>query len=167
MLSASSDARFAVRSILFGTAAMVTAVDWIHSPIGVKFPEIKISLTEGGIGWVPAGVDRLNHSYRYTATWWSGPAGVTPLEIVRRNMWFCMLEEPSTIPIRDVIGVDRIMFEVDYPHADSSWPDRQELIDGQLGAVPPDDVRRITWQNASELFQHPVPAAVQADPNAF
>jgi hypothetical protein len=28
-------------------------------------------------------------------------------------------------------------------------------------------VERLTWRNASELFRHPVPDAVQRDPNAY
>jgi len=32
--------------------------------------------------------------------------------------------------------------------------------------VPPAESARISWQNASELFRHPVPAAVQHDPDA-
>jgi len=29
------------------------------------------------------------------------------------------------------------------------------------------DIRKITWENASKLFRHPVPAAVASDPNAY
>jgi predicted TIM-barrel fold metal-dependent hydrolase len=78
-----------------------------------------------------------------------------------------MLDDPSAIRVRDVIGVDRIMFEVDYPHADSSWPATQKLIDRQLGSLPQSDIERITWKNAAELFQHEVPVSVQRDPNSF
>ncbi len=53
------------------------------------------------------------------------------------------------------------------PHADSTWPDTQAVLDRALATVPPDEAARITWKNASELFRHPVPAAVQADPEAF
>jgi hypothetical protein len=60
-------------------------------------------------------------------------------------------------PLRDVIGVDRIMLEVDYPHADSTWPDTQRFIRDHLGTLPVDDLRRITHLNAAELFRHPLP----------
>ena len=29
------------------------------------------------------------------------------------------------------------------------------------------DVRAITWENASRLYRHPVPEAVQTDPDAY
>jgi predicted TIM-barrel fold metal-dependent hydrolase len=65
--------------------------------------------------------------------------------------------------VRDRIGVDHILVESDYPHADSSWPDTQAMLTRQLRdqGVPAADARRITWQNASELFRHPVPAELK------
>ena len=67
----------------------------------------------------------------------------------------------SSIELRDEIGVGNIVLESDYPHADSTWPDTQAMAAAGLAGLPADDVRRITWQNASELFRHPVPAALQ------
>lgn len=37
--------------------------------------------------------------------------------------------EPSPVPLRHVIGVEDIMVESDYPHADSTWPDTQSAED--------------------------------------
>jgi hypothetical protein len=69
--------------------------------------------------------------------------------------------------LRHVIGVDKIVMETDYPHSDSSWPNSQEKWRRQFDGLPADEVERMAWRNASELFRHPVPAAVAADPNAF
>jgi predicted TIM-barrel fold metal-dependent hydrolase len=69
--------------------------------------------------------------------------------------------------LRHVIGVGKIVMETDYPHSDSSWPNSQEKWRRQFDGLPPDEVDRMAWRNASELFKHPVPAAVAADPNAF
>ena len=33
--------------------------------------------------------------------------------------------------------------------------------------LPAADIRRITWQNAAELYRHRVPEAVAADPYAY
>jgi hypothetical protein len=66
-----------------------------------------------------------------------------------------------------VIGVENIVLEVDYPHSDASWPDTQEKWRRQMEGIPTGEVRAMTWANASELFQHPVPLQVQQDPNAF
>jgi hypothetical protein len=37
----------------------------------------------------------------------------------------------------------------------------------QLSGLSTSHIERITWRNASELFEFPVPQSVMADPNAF
>jgi Amidohydrolase len=48
-----------------------------------------------------------------------------PSEIFRQNMYLCMIEEPICLRYRDDIGIDRIMWECDYPHTDTVWPESQ------------------------------------------
>jgi predicted TIM-barrel fold metal-dependent hydrolase len=166
--STSDDAPADVIGVLFFGYAMFAAVDWLYSRIPVRFPDIRICLSEGGIGWVPALLDRLDHMLRYHEMYgtWSG-IELTPAEVMQRNFWFCAVEDPSAFAMRERIGVDKILLEADYPHCDSTWPDTQAVIEREIGGLPPDDIRRFTWQNASRLYRHPVPPEVQADPNAF
>jgi predicted TIM-barrel fold metal-dependent hydrolase len=77
------------------------------------------------------------------------------------------LEDPSTLGLRNRIGVEHILLESDYPHLDSTWPNTQRVVADALAGLPADDVKKITWENASRLFRHPVPEAVQRDPNSF
>jgi predicted TIM-barrel fold metal-dependent hydrolase len=161
----SDDAPPEIPAVLFGAYGMYSAVDWLYSKIPVRHPDIKICLSEGGIGWVAGIMDRLDHCYKYQLgylpTWRDVDA--SPTEVLQRNFWFCALDDDAGMRVRDRIGVDHILVESDYPHADSSWPDTQAMLERQLAGqgVSDDDVRRITWQNASELFRHPVPAEVQ------
>ena len=161
----SPGAPFGVTGVIFGNVAMVTAIDWVYSMIPVRFPKLKICLSEGGIGWVPALLDRFDHCERFGDTWFDSE--VRPSEVLLRNFSFCMLDDPRTIRLLDTIGADRVMFEVDYPHADTSWPNSQSMLENQIGHLPKEQIELIAWKNASTLFRHPVPAAVQADPNAF
>jgi predicted TIM-barrel fold metal-dependent hydrolase len=166
--STSSDAPADVIGVLFFGYAMFAAVDWLYSKIPVNYPDIRICLSEGGIGWVPALLDRLDHMLRYHEMYgtWAG-IDLTPAEVLQRNFWFCAVEDPSTFALRERIGVDKILLEADYPHCDSTWPDTQAVIEREIGNLPADDIRMITWENASRLYRHPVPPEVQADPNAF
>jgi predicted TIM-barrel fold metal-dependent hydrolase len=165
--STTPDAPPDVPGVLFFAYAIFAAVDWLFSQIPVRYPEIRICLSEGGIGWVPSLLDRLDHMQRYSSMYgtWSGE--LTPAEVFRRNFWFCAVEDPSAFVQRDRIGVDHILLESDYPHADSTWPETQVVIEREIGRLPENEVRRITWQNASELYRHPVPESVRRDPDAF
>ena len=164
----SPDAPSDTIGVLFFGYAMFAAVDWLYSRIPVRFPGLRICLSEGGIGWVGGLLDRLEHVRKYDSMYgtWNDVA-LSPADTFRRNFWVCAIDDPSAFLQRDVIGVENILVESDYPHADSTWPVTQERIRAQLAGLPDDEVARITWANASELFRHPVPDAVQRDPNAY
>jgi len=97
---------------------------------------------------------------------WTG-TDLTPAEVLKRNFWFCAVEDPSAFVQRERIGVENILLESDYPHCDSTWPNTQEIVHREIGGLPPEDIRRITWQNASELYRFDVPASVIADPETY
>jgi hypothetical protein len=69
--------------------------------------------------------------------------------------------------LRDRIGIERITIEADYPHLDSSWPNTQRLFQQQLADASDYERRRIAWENAAELFRHPVPQSVIDNPESF
>jgi predicted TIM-barrel fold metal-dependent hydrolase len=154
--------------VLFFGYAMFAAVDWLYSLAPVRFPNLKICMSEGGIGWVAGLLDRLDHMLSYHEMYgtWTG-IDLTPAEVLQRNFWFCAVEDQSSFVLRDRIGVEHILVEADYPHCDSTWPHTQQTLREELAGMPPEDVRKITWENASRLYRHPVPEKIQADPDAF
>jgi hypothetical protein len=89
---------------------------------------------------------------------------LSPVEVPQRNFCFCMLEDPSTLALRDRIGVDKIMMEVDYPHSDCTWPHSQASVSRLLDALPDDDARQIAYGNAAALFRHPLPPDATVSP---
>lgn len=165
--STSDDAPPDVVGVLFFAYAMNAAVDWLYSMAPVRFPDLKICLSEGGIGWVAGLLDRLDHMLSYHDMYGTWTSDLTPAEVLTRNFWYCAVEDPSAFVQRERIGVGNILLESDYPHCDSTWPRTQEVVHREIGGLPPEDIERITWRNASELYQHEVPAEVIADPNSF
>lgn len=143
---------------LFGQLSLNACAEWLWSGYPYRFPELKIAMSEGGIGWVPMLLDRLENIVDrsgYGAGW-----SLRPAEVLRRNFWFCTIDDPSTIDLYDVIGVDHIMVEVDYPHGDSTWPDTQEVLRAAWGHLPPNVLRKICCENAAALFRHPLPPRI-------
>jgi predicted TIM-barrel fold metal-dependent hydrolase len=146
-------------AVLFPINGMAACADWLYAGIPVRFPELRIAMSEGGIGWVPMLLDRVDYSQRHGV---DRPyfGGEDPVELVRRTFWFTTFSDGRSLGLRHEIGVDRIMVETDYPHSDSSWPDTQALLATQLQGVPDDEAERLTWRNAVELYRHPFGAAV-------
>lgn len=142
--------------------AMTATVDWLWSGLPYRYPDLKIVMSESGISWVPAIMERLDyvmdHSLRGDpGNWYS--IDLSPSELLKRNFWFCTLDDPVGISLRDKIGVDHILLEVDYPHSDGTWPDTQAIVDRGLSGVPDDEARKICSENAASLFRHALPSS--------
>jgi predicted TIM-barrel fold metal-dependent hydrolase len=145
---------------LFPLNGVTALVDWIFAKIPIRFPNLKIVLSEAGVSWVPMAIERLNRAFRQReATDYWRPDDPHPVDLVKRNFWFTSIEDPSAFRNLDVIGVDRVMVEADYPHADSSWPDTQDLLRRDLAHLSTDEIRRVCYQNAAEVYRCPEPPA--------
>ncbi len=135
------------------THAARAAVNMMVSPIPRRFPDIKLVWSEGGIGWITAALERADRQWDRHKYWTHIPdSDVLPSEVARRNMWFCMIEEPIGLSYRHDFGVDRILWESDYPHADTPFPNTQAACKELFDGVPDDEVAAITHGNAERLF---------------
>ncbi|WP_234834726.1 amidohydrolase family protein [Mycolicibacterium stellerae] len=143
---------------LFPMSGMSAMIDWVFSKIPIRFPDIKIALSEGGVSWVPTALERLQRAFdrRDENDVWSA-TDPHPIDLVRRNFWFTSIEDPSAFRLLELIGEDRVMVEVDYPHADSSWPHTQDLIRRDLSHLPASTIAKVCYKNAAALYQHPLP----------
>jgi predicted TIM-barrel fold metal-dependent hydrolase len=156
----SPDPPFELLPTLFPVNALVAAGEWLWSGVPLRFPKLAIAMSEGGIGWVTMLMDRVDYVVRHSAagtesTAW--PSALLPSEALRRNFWFCSIDDPSAVGQRHLIGLDHIMVESDYPHADSSWPDTQQVLVDTWGSLPDEELRAVAGGNAAHLFRHPLP----------
>jgi predicted TIM-barrel fold metal-dependent hydrolase len=144
---------------LFPVSGLEALIDWIYAAIPIRFPQIQIALSEAGVSWVPMALERLRRARRHDVgrSW---PAGaLEPDELVRRNFRFTSIEDPSAFRALDVIGEDNVMVETDYPHYDSTWPDCQQMIRGELADLPAPAVRKVCFENAARVYRMPPPPA--------
>jgi predicted TIM-barrel fold metal-dependent hydrolase len=130
-----------------------SAVNMMVSPIPRRFPGIKLVWSEGGIGWITAALERADRQWDRHKYWTEIPdSDVLPSEVAKRNMWFCMIEEPIGLKYRHDFTVDRIVWESDYPHADTPFPHTQAACKELFAGIPVDEVTAITHGNAEKLF---------------
>jgi predicted TIM-barrel fold metal-dependent hydrolase len=142
---------------LFGQLSLSACAEWLWSAYAVKHPDLKIIMSEGGIGWVAMLIDRLENIVDRSGYGGYFPGKLRPAEVLRRNFWFSTIDDPSTLSTRDVIGVDHITFESDYPHGDGTWPDTQKVFEEVFGSLNPDEIAKISHENAAQVFRHPLP----------
>ena len=145
---------------LMPTSAMFACADWLWSGLPLRFPNLRILIVEGGVGWLPLLAERadyaLDHPVSSGETSWEG--GLRPSEVLRRNFFFGTLNDHALSGVRLAVGLDHVLQESGYPHSDSTWPDTQKAVARNLGPLPPADIARVAYGNAARLFGHPLPS---------
>ena len=118
----------------FQTAIFAAELLW--SPIMRKFPKLKMSLAEGGIGWVPYFLEKADFVYDHHRAWTGADFGdKLPSQVFREHVQTCFIDDSTGLRNREQIGVDTITWECDYPHSDSTWPQSPEVLMKSLEAV--------------------------------
>jgi predicted TIM-barrel fold metal-dependent hydrolase len=130
------------------------AADLLWSPVLRKFPALRVALSEGGIGWIPYFLERMDWIYTRHAPWTGQDfGGRLPSEVFRERIVTCFIDDPAGMEQRHRVGVDTICWESDYPHSDSTWPTSPELLMKSLHDVPDAEIDAITHRNAMRHFR--------------
>jgi predicted TIM-barrel fold metal-dependent hydrolase len=144
--------------VLAPQLSAVTTTDLLLAGTFKRFPDLKVALSEGGVGWIPFFLDRMDrHMWNHMWTGLEiGPKGKTPTEVFRDHFLGCFITDPAALRLRDRIGIETVSWECDYPHSDTTWPRSPELLWGELQAAEcsDEDVEAITWRNACKFFDY-------------
>jgi predicted TIM-barrel fold metal-dependent hydrolase len=155
MPSTSADAPPAVSASMNHQNAEASLLDWLFSGVLVRYPDLKITYSEGQIGWIPytlARADRVwDHNRGYADVGDVLPE--PPSHYYRDRVYGCFFEDPAGMVALDVIGVDKVTFETDYPHSDGTWPRSKEVASTLLAGLDDASVRKILRDNTIRLFQ--------------
>jgi predicted TIM-barrel fold metal-dependent hydrolase len=129
------------------------AADLVWSRIPKHYPDIKIALSEGGTGWIPYFLDRLDRTYEMHHLWTGQNFGkLLPSDVFRKHFLTCFIADPVGVQLRHLIGMDNIAWECDYPHSDSSWPRSAQELAAVTAGVPDDEINKITYENAMRWY---------------
>src|SRR5690606_14224094 len=105
--------------------------DWLTSGVLERYGALRIALSEGQIGWVPYLLERLDQVWRERPVYGGLDTRLTkpPSEYCREQVFGCIFDDVVGLRLRDDVGMSQIMFEVDYPHGDSTWPGSGSVFD--------------------------------------
>ncbi len=121
----------------------------------VKFPDLKIALSESGTSWIPGFLDRMERQFKVQKWVGSDLGGLTPTQMWQRHFMACFICDPSGLLLRDRIGIDNIAYEVDYPHSDCTFPGSPEELWEQfeLAKCSEVEIDKITHGNAARFLR--------------
>ncbi len=103
------------------------AADLIWSPMLRKFPDLKVALSEGGIGWIPYFLERIDFAYQRHHRWTGQDFGDRlPSDVFNEHVICCFIDDHFGVESRAHLNMDAVCWECDYPHSDSTWPQSPE-----------------------------------------
>jgi predicted TIM-barrel fold metal-dependent hydrolase len=144
------------------------AADLVWSQVLRKFPDLKIALSEGGIGWIPYFLERIDYSYQKHHAWTHQDFGERlPSQVFNDHVITCFIDDHFGVASREYLNMDNVCWECDYPHSDSTWPNAPEALMKQMDGVDDHDIARISHLNAMRHFSFdPFKFASEADSTA-
>jgi hypothetical protein len=106
-------------------------------------------MTEIRADWVPATLATLDQ----LAAEAGAPLAMKPSEYYRRN---CAVAPSSThraeVEMRHEIGLEQMIFGMDYPHHEGTWPNTRAWIQAAFAGVPEHEARLILGENAIRFY---------------
>lgn len=118
-----------------------------------RCPKLQVVFAEGGISWV------ATHLQEAEAAWDYYPGLIEPLpkrrpsEYWHENMYATFQNDPLGLSLLDYIGADRVMWAVDYPHAEGTFGYSEQSVQSVLSATTPENARLILGDNARRVFK--------------
>jgi predicted TIM-barrel fold metal-dependent hydrolase len=142
--------------VLACQVSALIAQDLLFGPTLRQFPDLKVALSEGGIGWIPFYFDRVDRHFT-NQQWLHGAddfGGKLPSEVFQDHILACYITDPSGLELRHRIGIDIIAWECDYPHTDTTWPESPEfsMKEFEDAGCTDEEINKITWENACRFF---------------
>ena len=125
----------------------------IYAGVFERYPKLKVVAVEFELAWAPYFLRMLDYVYteRQQQATYRFKANALPSDFFHSNVYLSFQEDDLGIELRHIIGVHSLMWGSDYPHAESTWPRSQEILEHILRGVSKEEAEQIAGGNAAEL----------------
>ena len=117
-----------------------------------QYPTLKWVCAETGLGWVNYVLEGCDHEWERRHLWTAGMPS-RPSELFHRQIFVDFWYEEAGVELRHKIGMKNIMWESDFPHSTSTWPESWKFVNRTLAGVPQEEKDQLLYKNAMELYK--------------
>jgi predicted TIM-barrel fold metal-dependent hydrolase len=134
-------------------AAPSQVLDFIFAGVFDRVQDLQVVLAEVDCGWVPYFKEQIDDGYRRHGqrNSWHGALGL-PSEYVERHFTFAYVTDTYGVDNRHRIGVNRMLWSSDFPHASSDWPNSWRTVAAAFAGVAFEERHAILAGNSSRLY---------------
>ncbi|HTW51951.1 MAG TPA: amidohydrolase family protein [Stellaceae bacterium] len=128
--------------------------DMIFSGVFERHPSLTLAIVEFELSWAPNVLASMDYTYRerHGEAIYRFKGGMIPSDFFHRNVVLSFQEDGIGIRLRDVIGVDNMMWGSDYPHSESTFPQSRKILGEILAGVPEDEQAKIVGCNTARVY---------------
>ncbi len=128
--------------------------DMIFAGVFERYPRLKVAVVEFELAWAAHLLGTMDYTYveRQEEASYRFKGNALPSDFFHNNVYLGFQEDPVGVRLRDIIGVDSLMWGSDYPHAESTFPRSLEILDKILEGVPEEERAKIVGGNAARLY---------------
>jgi predicted TIM-barrel fold metal-dependent hydrolase len=112
-----------------------------------RFPNVRVATIESGADWVPPLLKKLDKVHGQMPTAFASD----PVEAFRQHVWVAPFYEDNLSVLKDVLGIDRLLFGSDWPHAEGLPEPRDFALDLRRHHFAEDEIRTIMVDNGRAL----------------
>jgi uncharacterized protein len=123
----------------------------IFSGVLDRFPRLQWVCAETGVGWVNYVLEACDHEWERRHLWTQGIV-TRPSELFRRQIYVDFWYERAGIELRHLVGIENIMWESDFPHSTSTFPESRQFVERTLHGVPPEERKQLLYGNAMRVY---------------
>jgi len=114
-----------------------------------RFPRVRVASIEAGSEWVLPLVKKLQKVYGQMPTAFASD----PVETLREHVWVAPYYEDDLAAVRDAVGIERLLFGSDWPHAEGLAEPRTFADDLRAQGFSEDEVRTVMSDNGRVLAE--------------
>ncbi len=135
-------------------SSCVGAADWLTLSALQRYPNMKIALSECGIGWIPYFLERADFSHaRHKAWTHTDYRGKKPSDVFKEHFMICFIDDAFGLQNLDWVNKDLVAYECDYPHSDTLWPEVPEFLWKTVNHLSDEMIDKVTHLNAMRWFK--------------
>lgn len=134
----------------------VSVAHMIFSGIFERYPKLQVGVVEVELSWVPHFLDRIDYVYKERPREWAPyrfKGDMMPSDFFHSNIFMSFQEDALGIQLRNIIGVDNLVWGADYPHPEGTWPRSREILAEILADCTDAEQAKIIGENAAKLYK--------------
>ena len=147
-----SPALAAAMNSITGPASTIPIVaNLLFSRIMMRFPKLKFVFAETTLAWGAYEIETADHQFERQRLHTEG-YDMKPSELFHRQCYLTGSYDQAAFLVRKYLGIENMLWQTNFPNANSTWPNTQDYIKRSFADVPAKERQMVLSGNAANLY---------------